>query len=268
MKIKYICRVLICLTICATVSACVTPPNTLLPNFCTENGGAYEERVVALGTINGFCVFNDRSECNARSFYEGKCKPEETTQSESTQSESMQSESNQMAAEVLPPQFLDDLIDKSDVIVYGTIGDVLEQKNFYGYDENGEEIQVDDNGENIAPGIPITRFALETEVVYMGDEASIQESPIVLGMGGHATAEMKEITSDTAYPFSYTGDEHLFLLTQEPDQKTYGLFHGPRSRLIVEDGLLYISNGNKDPLLFDDKHVTLEEFLQAVQSKQ
>lgn len=77
----------------------------------------------------------------------------------------------------------------------------------------------DANG-NPVPKVPITDFELKVEQVVKDDGAIVSGKPIILRMGGDATPEMKQITANGEYPFSFTGDRHLFLLSRNPDGVT------------------------------------------------
>lgn len=77
------------------------------------------------------------------------------------------------------------------------------------------------------------------------------------------------LTAGAEYPMSYTGDRHLFLLTLNPDDITYGLYYGPSSRLIIDGDVLRVSDGSQRPLVLDgsEKAITLESFIQNVEQK-
>ena len=42
--------------------------------FCKENGGTEENRQAADGSVAGFCLFSDGSECDEWAYFKGECK--------------------------------------------------------------------------------------------------------------------------------------------------------------------------------------------------
>jgi hypothetical protein len=70
----------------------------------------------------------------------------------------------------------------------------------------------------------------------------------------------------SAYPYSFTGDRHVFLLSPDADGKTYSFRYGPWRGLIVDGNELRVSDGAQSPLHFggSDRPVTLDEFIAYV----
>lgn len=64
------------LTACNTDKSVPTATNEI-PNpasvFCKENGGTEENRVAADGSVAGFCLFADGSECDEWAYFRGEC---------------------------------------------------------------------------------------------------------------------------------------------------------------------------------------------------
>lgn len=65
------------------LTACQSEPlqptgDNELPNpasvFCIENGGTLEMRQATDGSVAGFCLFSDGSECDEWAFFRGECK--------------------------------------------------------------------------------------------------------------------------------------------------------------------------------------------------
>ena len=170
-----------------------------------------------------------------------------------------------LKTEVPAPTSLNEIINEAPLVFIGQVGPVVAHRTLYGYGPNGEELEASEVPSD-APGMPITEFKLKVERLIKDDGTVASGEPIILLMGGDATPETKELTQDTDYPFSYTGDSYLFLLTPNPDDKTYGFEHGPWSRLLVDNDVLKISNGEEEILSFadDSKPVTLGGFLEQV----
>ncbi len=248
-----------------TSTACV--PVDWSAEFCKDNGGEFESRPIAEEMSSGFCVFADGTECDSWAFYEGRCQPKRTAD----QQRLVPVQGGDGAsAPVPPPTTLDGLIDQADLIVIGEVGPVLVYDTFYGYGPDGAELDSVDAAGNTLPGMPVTRFVVEVEQVLRDDGTLASGEPVVLVMAGEATAETKELTKEIDYPFSFTGDRHLFLLTENPDGEGYGFYYGPWSRLLIDGETLRISNGSQDLLLFYDEAssreqpVTLEMLVERV----
>jgi len=110
---------------------------------------------------------------------------------------------------------------------------------------------------------------LHAKEVFRDDGTIAGKEPIILRVLGFATAEHKQLSQASEFPLSFTGDQHLFVLTPNPDGQSYGFYYGPWSLLIVDGDILRVSNGEQQPLQFGDKSrpVTLEEFIQAVKGE-
>jgi hypothetical protein len=165
---------------------------------------------------------------------------------------------------------LDEIVDKAPLILIGEVGPVVQYLDFAVYGEDGQllkERPTDADG-NPQGDIPATDFLLQVEEVIRDDGRIARGEPIILRMGGHITEELKQLTQATEFPFSYTGDRHLFLLVPTPDGQAYGFYYGPWSRLTIDGEVLRMSNGEQQPLQFKDSAgpVTLEEFMKMVRS--
>ncbi len=205
---------------------------------------------------SGFCIFDDGTECDAQDFYEGRCQPERTADQQRLVPVQA---GDSASAPVPPPTTLDGLLGKADLIVIGEVGPVFEYVTFYSYGPDGEELGPVDARGNTLPALPYTRFVVEVEEVLRDDGTIARGDPVILEMAGEATAETKTLTQDIDFPFSFTGDRHLFLLTANPSGKTYGFYYGPWSRLLIDGETLRISNGSQDLLLFYDEASSREQ---------
>lgn len=172
---------------------------------------------------------------------------------------------------VPPPESLDELVGKSSLIVFATVGDIVRYFEFDGYRGDGQLQGFNDFGTRLT-GIPMSEYAatdfyLFVDRVIRDDGRIAAGKPVVLRMPGHSTMTTKLDSEASEYPASYTSDYNLFLLTANPDGYSYGLAYGPWSRLIVEGNTLRVTDGAKSPLRFGDtgKPVTLDEFVQFVE---
>lgn len=172
-----------------------------------------------------------------------------------------------MAARVGPPQTLDDLLSKAPLILIGEVGPVVQYLDFAVYGNDGQLLERGkDPAGNLMPEAPATDFSLLVEEVLRDDGTIASGETIILRMPGHATEELKQLTAQIDYPFSFTGDRHLFLLTPNPDGASYGFYYGPWGRLILDDEMLRVSDGQQQPLTFTDQPapITLDDFKQGV----
>lgn len=169
------------------------------------------------------------------------------------------------SALVSAPQSLDELVSKAPLIFIGEVGPVAQHLEHAIYGEDGQLLKP--TADLPLPPVPATDFALEVEQVIRDDGAIAAGKTIILRMPGTATAGMKMLTLVSEYPFSYTGDRHLFLLSPNPDGESYGFYYAAWSRLLIDGDILRVSNGQLQPLLFEgsDQPITLEEFIEAVE---
>jgi putative hemolysin len=69
--------VILTLTACNAEKPVPTDSNEI-PNpasvFCKENGGTEENRQATDGSVTGFCLFSDGSECDEWTYFRGECK--------------------------------------------------------------------------------------------------------------------------------------------------------------------------------------------------
>jgi putative hemolysin len=78
-KILMLVLVTVILTLTACKSETLQPTATIeIPNpasvFCKENGGTLEMRQAADGSVAGFCLFADGSECDEWAYFRSECK--------------------------------------------------------------------------------------------------------------------------------------------------------------------------------------------------
>ena len=78
-KISMILLATAILTLTACNSEKLQPTGTIeIPNtasvFCNEKGGTLEMRQASDGSVAGFCLFADGSECDEWAYFRGECK--------------------------------------------------------------------------------------------------------------------------------------------------------------------------------------------------
>lgn len=172
------------------------------------------------------------------------------------------------ASLVAPPQSLGEFLDNATLIFVGEIGPVERCLSLGGYDWDGSLIAatIDCLDFQAVQGVPVTDFQLLVEDVLRDDGRVAAGEPIILRILQLPIPEFVELSRDSEFPWSATGDRHLFVLSPNPDGESYGLYYGPWNRLNIDGDILRVSNGQQEPLQFKDSDgpVTLEEFRQAV----
>lgn len=170
------------------------------------------------------------------------------------------------AAPIGPPTTTRELIEPAQLIFIGEVGPVVQRRTYSGYGSNGQLLDGFNEAGTPVPQAPITDFEVKVERAIRDDGTIASGRPIILRMSGDATPEMKAITRNTDYPFSYTGDRYIFLLTRNPDGTTYSFYHGPWSRLLIDGDILRASNGTQDLLKLDGSEapISLDDFIQRV----
>lgn len=169
-------------------------------------------------------------------------------------------------APIGPPTTTRDLIAPAQLIVIGEVGPIVQRRTYSGYGSQGKLLDGFNEAGTPVPQVPFTDFEVKMERVIRDDGTIASGKPVILRMSGDATPEMQAITRNSDYPFSYTGDRHLFLLTRNPDGTTYSFPHGPWSRLLIDGDILRASNGTQDVLKLDGSEapIRLDDFIERV----
>lgn len=162
------------------------------------------------------------------------------------------------ASFVPPPQSIAELVGKANVIVIGTVGPIVNQGTFAGYDAGGNVIPSKSTSH---PDLPITDFQINIEKVLQDDGTIRAGKPLILRMLGHPINRAERDADRSSYfPMSYTGDRHIFFLSKNPDG-TYGLYYGPWSRLVIDGQVVAISDGARTPVQFAGRSFKPTEFI-------
>lgn len=168
-----------------------------------------------------------------------------------------------LTSAVPPPRTMADLIRHADIVVEGTIGNIVKEDYFSGYDAQGSLIPSQPPNPTNA-SLAYTDYEITPENTLRGKEAVQSNKPTILRLIGHP-----QFTSDGRasrqghFPMSYPGDKHLFFLSKNPDD-SYGLFYGPWSRLNVDGATVTISDDQQTPVTFDGQAFQPTEFLAQV----
>lgn len=158
-------------------------------------------------------------------------------------------------AEYLLPTTFEELVQRNDLIVIGTIGDLIQQRTFNGYNQAGEPIW-----SNEQSALPIWDYAINVQQIITSTHA-ISDTPILRHFG----AVVDGIQRDPRYinaPLSHDLT-YMMVLTRNPDKKTYG-FYSLSARLFIADDLLHFSDGAATPLLFNGQPVSTATFISCL----
>jgi hypothetical protein len=179
---------------------------------------------------------------------------------------------SQDSGEILipPPKTLAEQVAGVDIILVGTVGPVVNQGWFKGYDDNGNIFVPEDfDPNNIRPendahvGVaPYLDFEIDIEEVLKGGELTAPGETVILRV-------LKEEPRDgppsetNEYPAPAPGDEHLFFLVRLPDG-TYGLRYGSWGRMILTGQVATWSNGRRTPATYEGQTFSPAQLTQRV----
>lgn len=127
----------------------------------------------------------------------------------------------------------DDLVDRSDIVVIGTITAVLAQKEIGGHDEDGQTGPVEEGG------IPVTDYEVSIKRLMKGDGTLVEGGTLVLRMFGLLDEQSDAITLNV-FTLPRPGSHLLFALGRNPDG-TYG--SGPEGLIKVDGDVALYTDG-------------------------
>jgi hypothetical protein len=154
---------------------------------------------------------------------------------------------------------LKELTQHADLIVIGTVGSIVDEGQFLGYDKAGNRRDKDPDAPDVPP-LTYVDYEIVVEQVLKGGEGHKTGNPVILRMPSKRTGPVE---ADAEYPMSAPGDHHLFFLTRNPDKKTYGLGYGAWSRLMIDGSVVRYSDGKRSPIDFTEAG-TPDEFIKKV----
>ena len=151
---------------------------------------------------------------------------------------------------------IEDLVEKADVIVVGTVGTSVTEHTIGPYS----------GGYDGAPTFPVTDYQVTVTSVLKGDGSVSSGNTLTLREYGHLSVANTGAHTHDKFPMSNAGDSRLFVLGKNPDDVTYGLYFGPYSRFSVD------GNAVKYPGLDDEsvqfaKNVSPADFMASIQEE-
>ncbi len=135
-------------------------------------------------------------------------------------------------------QTVEELVDRSKIVVVGTIASVKQEFLFGGYDENGQPESFEDE-----EGTQYTDFVVEVDQLLKGDGIVVEGGTFILRLFGHRNPSGTQVLSiEPILPD--VGDSLVFALGTNPDG-TYG--SGPDGLIEVDTGRPVFIDGQPFP---------------------
>ena len=134
---------------------------------------------------------------------------------------------------VLRPASVEQLVERSSIVVLGRIGTDVEERQIGGYGDDGRLMPPGEGG------MPMTDYVVDIESVLKGDGVVTGSGTLILRMFGHRGAQGGVITS-VVFQLPESGDHLLFALGRNPDG-TYG--SGPEGLLNVDGDVVTFADG-------------------------
>lgn len=162
------------------------------------------------------------------------------------------------ASLVPAPKSAVELLQPAQIVVVGRVDAIVGQGTIGSYNAS-------DNARNELPGdpvssrLPITDLRIAVETVIRDDGRLASGGDLILRMPGRY--DVDDVGS--AYPMSRVGDRNLFVLARNPDGATYGLWHGPWSRFVLDGPSVTYSDGARSKVGFAP-NASAVEFLELI----
>ena len=138
-----------------------------------------------------------------------------------------------MGSMVPRPRNIEQLVARADVIVLGSVGTAVEERQIGGYGDDGRLMPPGEGG------IPVTNYEVRIESVLKGDGVVTSGGTLVLRIFGHRNSQGGAITS-VVFHLPEPGDHLLFALGKNPDG-TCG--SGPEGLLNVDGDIVTFADG-------------------------
>ena len=174
---------------------------------------------------------------------------------------------NSAASFVPVPDTIEGLLDRSEVIVIGTVNSVAGTGNLRSYNE-ADNIRIEEwldtleaeTGERPEVYPPYTDFLVDIEKIILNNGLLTTEEPLVLRMLGRSANSKRSTPS--LLRLLQDGDRRLFTLNRNPDG-TYGLY-GWWSHFVIDGKRVTFSDDLRTPIHFTDK-ASPAEFISALE---
>ncbi len=175
---------------------------------------------------------------------------------------------NSVASYVPVPDTMEGLLDRSEVIVVGTVNSVAGTGSLRSYNE-ADNVRIDrwldtleaDTGERPAVYPPYTDFLVDIESIILNNGKLTIGEPLVLRMLGRSANSKR--STPAIIRLLQDGDRRLFTLNRNPDG-TYGLY-GWWSHFVIDGKNATFSDDLRSPIHFTDQ-VRPAEFIRALEN--
>lgn len=156
------------------------------------------------------------------------------------------------------PDSVDHLVESSDIIVVGKVGEAVNTEIFYGYGSEAEDLARQDKETSATLGLPIVDYEIIVEEVILGSTDLEQNGTILFRIAGAPEPENR----DTG--FIEIGDRKLLFLTANPDG-TYGISSFMHLMSIEGESITYFFEGEKRTPL-GSKNTRASRFINLVKN--
>lgn len=119
------------------------------------------------------------------------------------------------------PRDIDGLVKTSDLVVIGSIGETVDKRLFYGYQDSADQMAELEQETPFTLGLPLVDYAIHVEEIIMDDK----EFPLADTGDRTVTYRVFEDNDEASGPFAVEDrkGKMIFFLTRNPDNETYGI---------------------------------------------
>lgn len=142
-----------------------------------------------------------------------------------------------------PPQNVETIIQKSDLVMVGTIKNVLYEKVEGPFDANN---QSQDNRNVPSSNLAFTYYDVQVDQVISSRQPIKATSHIVLRVSGR----LSENSRSDFFQLPGVGEHTLMLLGKNPDGKSFGPYWGPYSIIHMDGTVATYSDNRNTPITF------------------
>ncbi len=147
------------------------------------------------------------------------------------------------------PKNINELINTSDLIVIGSIGKVVDKREFYGYGRDQKFMAIKDAETPFSLGLPLVDFSINVEEILMDDLVNTQARDEVGEIVYRVFLSDKQLSEE----MESRKEKVLLFLTRNPDNKTYGVTSLMHHIILKDKQPSYVFNGKEYELPFNSK---------------
>ena len=162
-----------------------------------------------------------------------------------------------LSASVGAAENMNQLVNKADVIVVGTIGSSVTERTIAPYSSRGTDEFL---------RMPVTDYEVTVTSVLKGDGDISSGDTLTLRKIGHLSRSNTGSVFYEKFPMSNVGDSRLFVLGKNPDDTTYGLYFGSYSRFDIDGKVIKYPDLDDDEVKFA-QDVSPTDFFASIQQE-